>query len=425
MKMKLSKFKGSIILLVLCALIFSSAVLLEGSASAENIDPDNDGSQYSYGENVGWLNAEPSGDGGPGVQVESNELTGYIWGENIGWISVSCVNTGNCGTVNYSVVNDGAGNLSGYAWGENVGWISFSCANTNSCETANYGVKIDPNTGAFSGYAWSENIGWINFAPSTGGAKTSWRGEVDNCPSDPDKTEPGICGCGVADIDSDRDGYYACINDCNDTDANINPAASDITCNGIDENCSGTPDEGYTATPTICDIGACQASGSLICSGGILVDTCTPDQPQTEGPYGSPTCSDSIDNDCDGLTDGGDPDCAVANLPDLTGWWTSMKTKQVTNGWFVTGTLNVTNQGNADAGSFGIKYYYIPSGGGSRRYLTKIRLTDLLQGAATDVILGYLFTSNPSGGDILAVIDTNNTVAESNETNNRAKRRIP
>ena len=37
-------------------------------ALAENIDPLNNGSQYAYGENVGWFNAEPNGDGGDGVE---------------------------------------------------------------------------------------------------------------------------------------------------------------------------------------------------------------------------------------------------------------------------------------------------------------------------------------------------------------------
>ena len=36
----------------------------------------------------------------------------------------------------------------------------------------------------------------------------------DLCPNDPNKTDPGICGCGVADNDSDGDG----IADCIDTD---------------------------------------------------------------------------------------------------------------------------------------------------------------------------------------------------------------
>ena len=127
---------------------------------AENIDPYEDGSQYAYGENAGWVNFEPNT--GDGTQVASDKLTGWVWAENIGWISLTCENTTSCGTVNYGITNDGAGNLSGYAWAENVGWVSFSCDNTLGCGTVDYGVTIDED-GAFDGYAWSENIGWINF----------------------------------------------------------------------------------------------------------------------------------------------------------------------------------------------------------------------------------------------------------------------
>ena len=137
--------------------------MLATLAAAENIDPDNDGSQYAHTENVGWCNAEPSGNGGPGVQVGDDELSGWMWGENIGWVSLSCKNTLSCATKNYGVTNNGSGTLSGYGWGENVGWLSFSCANTSSCGTASYGVTIDDMTGVFSGYAWGENIGWVSF----------------------------------------------------------------------------------------------------------------------------------------------------------------------------------------------------------------------------------------------------------------------
>jgi hypothetical protein len=158
--------------------MFSLTVFLGGKVIfAENIDPYDDDSQYAYGENVGWLNAEPLGDGGPGVAVDDAKLTGYIWAENIGWVSLSCENTVSCGTVDYGVTKDGNGNLSGYAWGENVGWISFSYANTGTCGTVNYGVTIDPATGEFNGHAWGENIGWITFrstAPVPFGVTTSW-----------------------------------------------------------------------------------------------------------------------------------------------------------------------------------------------------------------------------------------------------------
>ncbi len=147
--------------------------------ATDNIDPSESGAQYAWGENIGWLNAEPGGDGGPGVFVEDDGVSGYLWAENTGWISLSCLNNSTCGTGDYRVTNDGNGNLAGYAWGENIGWISFSCTNTNVCATKNYGVTIDPNTGEFSGRAWSENTGWISFrhqSGSTYGVTTSWTG---------------------------------------------------------------------------------------------------------------------------------------------------------------------------------------------------------------------------------------------------------
>ena len=123
-----------------------------GNLCAENIDPNEDGSQYAYGANVGWLNFEPSQ--GPGVTVTTNRLLGYVWVPNIGWISLSCRNTDSCDTVNYEVANDGAGNLSGYAWAPNVGWINFY--------PTGGGVTIDGD-GVFDGWAYGQNIGWIHF----------------------------------------------------------------------------------------------------------------------------------------------------------------------------------------------------------------------------------------------------------------------
>ena len=146
-------------------------------AFAENIDPDNDGSQYAFAENAGWINGEPNSDGGPGMQVNDFDVRGFLWGENIGWISLSGLNTNSAPPREYGVTNDGSGVLSGFAWGENVGWVSLSCANTDSCGRVGYGVKIDPSTGDFRGRAWSENEGWITFAsegPNPYKMKTSW-----------------------------------------------------------------------------------------------------------------------------------------------------------------------------------------------------------------------------------------------------------
>jgi hypothetical protein len=133
-------------------------LLLTTAGYAENIDPYNTDSQFAWGENIGWLNFEPSL--GDGVHVTGERLTGYIWGENIGWISLSCWNTAFCDTVEYGVSNDGTGRLSGFAWGENVGWINFNPQVPE--DPTHFGVVIDAD-GRFDGWAWGENIGWIRF----------------------------------------------------------------------------------------------------------------------------------------------------------------------------------------------------------------------------------------------------------------------
>lgn len=37
---------------------------------------------------------------------------------------------------------------------------------------------------------------------------------IDACPADPGKVQPGVCGCGVSDVDSDGDGKQDCIDSC-------------------------------------------------------------------------------------------------------------------------------------------------------------------------------------------------------------------
>jgi cysteine-rich repeat protein len=84
---------------------------------------------------------------------------------------------------------------------------------------------------------------------------------------------------------------------------------------GIDNNGDGMTDcaDSTCATAvgqmTTCGVGVCAATGNLACSNGQQIDTCRAGVPGVEGPFGDATCTDTVDNDCDGATDGGDPDC--------------------------------------------------------------------------------------------------------------------
>lgn len=65
---------------------------------------------------------------------------------------------------NIRVTDDG---LLGFAWGVISGYIVMSCDSTSSgCndENGRFEVEVDRN-GTLSGFAWGENTGWINFGP--------------------------------------------------------------------------------------------------------------------------------------------------------------------------------------------------------------------------------------------------------------------
>ncbi len=65
---------------------------------------------------------------------------------------------------------------------------------------------------------------------------------VDLCPEDPNKTKPGICGCGVKDIDSDSDGIFDCNDECPVNPNKTEPGICGCNIQDIDSDGDGVPD---------------------------------------------------------------------------------------------------------------------------------------------------------------------------------------
>ena len=89
---------------------------------------------------------------------------------------------------------------------------------------------------------------------------------------------------GEPETDDDGDGFLVCANDCDDTDATINPGAAEVCGNAVDEDC-----DGFAGTGADND-----ADGVDDCSGD-----CNDNDPTVY--TGATELCDGLDNDCDGL----------------------------------------------------------------------------------------------------------------------------
>lgn len=65
---------------------------------------------------------------------------------------------------------------------------------------------------------------------------------LDTCPNDPNKTEPGTCGCGVVDTDSDGDGTADCNDECSEDPSKIELGTCGCGVADTDSDGNGTPD---------------------------------------------------------------------------------------------------------------------------------------------------------------------------------------
>ncbi len=154
------------------ALIFSFVLMLplglRASVSSGTIESGNSATVICHSvdcttPNPGIINFMPTGTT-PVMVDDTNGIDGVAWGNEIGWINFDPTGAEEV------TVNPSTGIISGKAWSQVSGWINFSVTGQS--------VKIN-SSGEFEGYAWTGGPygGWIKFDCSFAGAcvKTDWR----------------------------------------------------------------------------------------------------------------------------------------------------------------------------------------------------------------------------------------------------------
>ena len=169
---------------------------------------------------------------------------------------------------------------------------TLSAASQWTC--ASRGAALTPIMGGF--FPWSGLILGLSLLACRGDKETSTI----------DTGTVGATTTTAASTDLDGDGYTSSA-DCDDSEATVNPGATEI-CDGIDNNCDGSVDEGVTGTfyaDTDTDgygaaddtVEACSAPSGYATNSGDCDDSDADSYPSA-----AERC-DGVDNDCDGDVD--------------------------------------------------------------------------------------------------------------------------
>ena len=152
----------------------------------------------------------------------------------------------------------------------------------------------------------------------------------DGCPSDPLKTAPGACGCGVADADTDSDGTLDCNDGCPNDPLKTAPGACGCGVADADTDSDGTPDcnDGCPNDPLKTAPGACgcgvaetdtDSDGTPDCNDGC------PNDPLKSAPGACGCGFAETDTDSDGTPDCNDgcPNDPLKTAPGVCGCGTA------------------------------------------------------------------------------------------------------
>jgi len=132
--------------------------------------------------------------------------------------------------------------------------------------------------------------------------------DCDGCPEDPNKSDPGVCGCGTPDTDSDGDNTPDCIDECPHDRTKTAPGACGCGQPETDSDNDGTPDcvdecphDPDKTAPGKCGCGTpdidTDEDGTYDCDDGC------PDDPDKIAPGACGCGTPDIDTDMDGTCD--------------------------------------------------------------------------------------------------------------------------
>ncbi|MDA3883554.1 MAG: glycoside hydrolase family 11 protein [Bacteroidales bacterium] len=203
-----------------------TAHAIPGTIEFEEFDEGGNGNAY-YDEDAG-TNVDPAPNFRTNEDVEIEDCSDVGEGYNIGytiageWLeySVEVAQTGSY-NLEFRVANetdaktislafDGTTIVQNLSIPATGGWQTWETVTVEDVQLT-AGTQIMRLTIGNTDYVNLNNVTFISNAP------------VDNCPNDPNKTDPGVCGCGVPDIDTDGDGTEDCLDNCPNDANKIEP----------------------------------------------------------------------------------------------------------------------------------------------------------------------------------------------------------
>ena len=208
------------------------------------------------------------------------------------------------------------------AAGAGVHTITYTLSGLDSCYSSSQSVTVEAPT--FTYYADVDNDTYGDASASilscSASAPSGYVVDATDCNDANPSINPGaseVCNSiddncdGLTDegFDLDGDTYTTCEGDCDDNNAAVYPGATEV-CNNIDDDCNTLVDDGLTFVTYYADVDGDtygDASSSVSTCNGAPVgyvsgNTDCDDNNAAVNPAATEVCN-SIDDDCDGLTD--------------------------------------------------------------------------------------------------------------------------